>query len=757
VLRRGDTVRIRGERWRVAGETSYDRVSILDVDGCDATNANTRARFLLPFDTPQIAASRAQAPRIVSLARWHRVARATLADAMPHWDALRTAARARLNILPFQLEPALAMTHGHACRFLIADAVGLGKTIQAGLIVAETCARVPDARVLVVTPAGLREQWRDELDARFNIAADIVDAGSLAHAGMQFTPDVNPWAIHPVALTSIDYVKRPEVLRSLEALTWDVMVFDEAHVLAGRSDRATAAAALADRARVLVLLTATPHSGDDDAFTRLCELGNLDDAFPLRIFRRTRAQVGLPHGRRLKRLAVRPTAEEQAMHRALDDYVDQIGIHATEADAAAALVGSMLQRRACSSAFALARSLERRLALIDSKPADNCEQLTLPFAPCESDAAPDEELGGAWLPDRATESGWLTRLIALAVAASRVESKVTVLRRLMKRVTEPVIVFTEYRDTLHRLGESLAEFDPIELHGGLTSHERARTLRRFAEGDARLLIATDAASEGLNLHHRCRLVVNLEIPWTPIRLEQRIGRVDRLGQSRRVHAICLVAAGTSETSRSRLLDARAERVAAAFEHPVGDFPSLAGDAAAEAARLSTARVLAVRTTQSTDPARPPVAVVGRGHSKRWSLWAFRLGCVNDKGEPFFDALIGVRDADARSSTDHAINEQAVRHHGLTLEALTRSIAPWLTLATRREHAIAAALRTRHARLSAALVQPGLFDRRADRAAAAQSALLERALERSMARLSWLDRLRHLRADDRSIAFGVLFR
>jgi len=756
-LRRGDTVRFRGERWRIAGEAKYERVSIVEVVGCDAANANRRTRFILPFDTPQFATAPTKAPHVTSLERWRRAARAILADAVPHWNALRAAARARLNILPFQLEPVLAMTHGEACRFLVADAVGLGKTIQAGLIIAETCARTHDARVLVVTPAGLREQWRDELATRFELAADIVDAGSLVQAGAQLAPDVNPWAIHQIALTSIDYVKRPDVIRSLEALTWDVVVFDEAHALAGRSDRASAAAALAERARVLVLLTATPHSGDDDAFDRLCTLGDLDQAFPLRIFRRTRAHVGMPHGRRLKRFAIAPTSEEIAMHQALNEYVEQISIHAKPAEQAAALVGSILVRRACSSAFSVARSLERRRTLIAAKGVDIRKQLALPFVASSSDDAPDEEVGGAWLPDDADESRWLTRLIALASAASRSESKVHVLRRLLGRVDEPVIVFTEYRDTLHRLSAQLAPFGPIELHGGLTSTDRTRALRRFTEGGGRLLIATDAASEGLNLHQRCRLVINLEIPWTPTRLEQRIGRVDRLGQSCRVHAICLIAAGTSEASRSDRLNARSDRAVAAFEHPVGAHRSFAPEADAEAARLSTARCLAADAGQPPHPGRPPLAVFARGGSVRSSLWALRLSCTNDHGEPVLDTIVGVHDADGRVAATRRITDCAVRYHGTTLAAVIASIEPWLALATRRERAIAAAMRTRHARLSAPLLQPGLFDRRTDRAASAQSLLVEQALERSTARLASLDRLRRLRADDRSILFGVVFR
>ena len=182
-------------------------------------------------------------------------------------DALRSPARATLAVLPFQLEPVLAVVRGLASRVLIADEVGLGKTVQAGLIISELLERRPDSHVLVVTPAGLRHQWQTELRERFALDATSLDSASIARHAAQWNG--NPWSIPGVVLTSLDYVKRPEVVRALEALVWDVVVFDEAHALAGRSDRATAAAMLARRARTLVLLTATPHSGDDQAFSRL--------------------------------------------------------------------------------------------------------------------------------------------------------------------------------------------------------------------------------------------------------------------------------------------------------------------------------------------------------------------------------------------------------------------------------------------------------------------------------------------------------
>jgi hypothetical protein len=140
-------------------------------------------------------------------------------------------------------------------------------------------------------------------------------------------------------------------------------------------------------------------------------------------------------------------------------------------------------------------------------------------------------------------------------------------------VAEPLIIFTEYRDTLARVARSINE--PVAvLHGGLSRHERAEALRAFTEGRRRILLATDAAGEGLNLHHRCRIVINLELPWNPMRLEQRIGRVDRIGQRRTVHAFHLVAAGTGE---ERLLTELRERIALA-QSDIGAPDPLSNDA-----------------------------------------------------------------------------------------------------------------------------------------------------------------------------------
>ena len=797
-LRCGDIVRMRGERWRIVRRIDYGSAAIVDAAGCGAHNRAVRARFLLPCE-PIDRLPALSAPRLVTPARWRHAARQAVANASPSWASLRTAARATLDVFPFQLEPVLALTRGLACRFLIADAVGLGKTIQAGLMIAETLARRSDARALVVSPAALRDQWCDELRRRFALEPVTLDAAGVARLAAQLPADVNPWAVQQVAITSIDYIKRPETLRALEALTWDVVVFDEAHHLAGRSDRAAAAALLADRARALVLLTATPHSGDDAAFARLCGLGSPGGQEPLAVFRRTRADAARAGSRRAPLVRIRPTAAERAMHDALLAYTRLAWAEAADG---ARLVAAVLARRACSSAGSLARSIERRLALLGGRPPVHLEQPPLPYAESGDDAEPDAVLGLPALRDPGDEHRRLDELLRLARAAAQAESKLAALRRLLSRIHEPAIVFTEYRDTLRRVAEALGGETAVELHGGLTPRERAEALRSFTNGASRLLLATDAGSEGLNLHQRCRLVINLELPWTPLRLEQRAGRVDRIGQTRRVHVVHLVAAGTcEETTLARLAGrihrsrgtlsafealpdegqvaeaALAQRALAASDRPAPAVPpgvvtlDLRDDATAEAAWIRQARALG-GTSGGGDAAGRPMMTRVRRRSRRTAtargVWLFRLVFVSATGHLVWESLVplaadlpGLRsspDPRRRTALDPAqpaVQELLRRTEEGRGRALQASLDGPLRRWRARERALMQALQARDARLSAALVQRALFDRRSERLADAQAALLARALSQSHGRLADLAACERLRADGCDLVFAVV--
>ncbi len=401
-------------------------------------------------------------------------------------------------------------------------------------------------------------------------------------------------------------------------------------------------------------------------------------------------------------------------------------------------------------------------------------------------------------------------LLELARAAARSESKLAIVRRLISRTAEPAIIFTEYRDTLQRLALALEDVDTVQLHGGLTSRERADALRRFTEGSARLLLATDAASEGLNLHHRCRLVMNLELPWTPLRLDQRVGRVDRIGQARKVHAIHLVAAGTCEESTLARLARRINRIQDAIsvcgslpderrvaesalghqplpdiDEPRPDVPDgivpagLRREACEEAQRLARGRgwrsanhgVNPDASSDANRESRPVIARLrrrGGAASRRRCYWAFRMTVTNASGQVVWESLVPLEASLAETPErcrSHIRSVLNAHHPGVvrvvdaaqagTLRELRNTLRQPLTLWAHRERDLMAAMRDRYARLSAGLVQGALFDRRNERLAAAQAALLDEALSRSALRLDELAANQDVRADACDLAFAVV--
>ena len=556
----GDVVRVRDRLWTVGSVTHYDDCSALDLTPVKdaprpADPASRHAEpagitLLTPFDRPVPVPTR-RAPLVVSRRRWMAACRAALCRSGAR-TSLHAAARADLVLMPHQLEPAIeTILHGSP-RLLLADAVGLGKTIQAGIVIAELVRRRSLERALILTPPGLRDQWADELLTRFGLAATIADTAWLRAMRAQWPASLNPWSVPGVLIASIDFAKRPEVRRSLDDVGWDLVVVDEAHAACGDSDRREAAHRCASRSRRVLLLTATPHAGDDAAFDALARIGALAEDDPIALFRRSRADVGLPSRRRVRLLRVRGTAAEAAVHRALREYVRAVWTRAGDAERERArLAMVVLVKRSLSGMMPLLRSLEARHDALAGSPPSGGHQLGLPWDDGldEADKVPVGLLGAPGLDDVAGERAWLARLIGLACEAAASDSKLCALRRLLRRIHEPVIVFTEYRDTLASITASLGPGESLAvLHGGLDRAQRADVTSRFTQGRVQRLIATDAAGAGLNLQARCRIVVNLELPWNPMRLEQRIGRVDRIGQTRAVHAINLLARGTAEAA-----------------------------------------------------------------------------------------------------------------------------------------------------------------------------------------------------------------
>jgi superfamily II DNA or RNA helicase len=562
MLAYGELVEARGEKWIVTRHDRFAACAVVALEGV-GHNAGRHMKLIEPFDRLRVLRG-----RLHRRSRRHvlRIARSAIAGTRPA-IGLWSAAHARITVLPYQLEPALAVLGG-ATRLLLADAVGLGKTIQAGLVLAELRVRGLADRALVVTPAGLRHAWAAELRERFGLAPFVLDQPAIASQSWIAATEVNPWTCHDLVVASIDFVKRPDVIRSVEAAHFDLLIADEAHHLTPGSDRGAAIARLARRSPWVILASATPHSGDESAFACLKSIGAQNDR--LAVFRRTRADAGLSQSRRTCLVAVAPTQEEAATFDAINRYTDSIWRARGAADSAVRLVAMTLRRRAASSATALLRTLLRRHALLGGEIKAETTQPALPWEDVEDgDAdAPDLMLAAPGLNDAEGERQHLDRLVQLAHSALAHSSKIDRVGRIIARVREPALVFTEYRDTLEAVIGTLGSTHTLAaIHGGLPIECRRDSIDRFTRGGANVLVATDAAGEGLNLQNRCRLVVNMELPWNPLRLEQRIGRVDRIGQTRRVHAIHLFHRATVEETVLARLERRRLRAAIGLNEP----------------------------------------------------------------------------------------------------------------------------------------------------------------------------------------------
>lgn len=769
--RHGQRIRLRGRLWRLQRADVWPGCVALTLAGQPA--ADRGLTVLLPFDRPS---SSERQPTVagVSPRRWrHEVLRLDLEAT--RIDGLDVTARRDIQILPYQLEPVLAVRKGTAQRFLVADAVGMGKTIEAGLVLAELAHHSGAFRGLVVTPAGLRLQWQQELRDRFDLEATVADAEWLRTSTTRLPPGVNAWGLPGIVVTSIDFLRQPEVLAALEPLTWDVVVVDEAHLASAATDRRAAVDAVAARAERLMLLTATPHPGDPAAYRSLCDIGRHAGEAPITLFARHRPPTVETPARRSVFRRVRLTAAEAHVHRLLAAYTAAVWAHTARSPDGehGRLVTTILRKRALSGPWSLGRSLARRLRVLRGRPLPPAIQAGLPLddpPATEEDEDPLERMTVPSLPDRRQELHWLEAIAEAARRASPTDSKERWLQRFVARVGEPILVFTEYRDTLERLAGRLAGCHRAVgvLHGGMERADRIRVIDAFNAGQL-LLVATDVAAEGLNLHRACRLIVHYELPWALGRLIQRAGRVDRLGQTRHVHEIALVAEDTAERlvlvplARHALAAAQSGAVLSPLTErqiaglTMGETPApipsatggwtgpvpapdLAARASVEAARLRLARTALDRPPRSRSTA---AGIVAARLTRRGALGAdvyvvFLVTCRNLQdlevhAEPLVLHL-SMHAGFAAPRDSRGLRELCARFQDAwrtepgALASVVRDCAEQVRSRVSCRHREAAdAVRRRLLGIAALkggaarqMLQPGLFDSRAVRTAAAAS-------------------------------------
>jgi SNF2 family DNA or RNA helicase len=504
----------------------------------------------------------------------------------------------RLEPLPHQivaLERALAT---NPVRLLFADEVGLGKTIEAGLVISELEARGRVRRILIVAPKGVQLQWISEMAEHFGQEFALIGAG-----GVPVDTGINPWTTFDRVVCSLDSVKpltarkgwSPDQINGHNALRfdavvaagWDLLIIDEAHHVGGSTEQVARHRLAVDLAAVaphILLLSATPHSGKSDAFARL--LGLLDDRFlhglpltrehvkPL-VVRSDKRHTTDNRGRplfqpRTTRMHVVPYGDrpmEATLYEAVTDYV-RFGYQRAKAEKrpAVGFLVLLMQRLVSSSTAAILSALERRHAAIVTEGTqlrlfpERAEEWGELNGEEQADALRDA-LGAAW-GDELSEVEVLIDLARRARTAG-LDAKAHYLLALLDGVARDegdpglkAVIFTEFTETQRML---LAMFEDVgitavAINVAMGIHERADVQRRFLES-ARVLVSTDAGGEGINLQF-AHVVVNYDLPWSPSRVEQRIGRVDRIGQAHPVQVANLAAENSVDARVLEVLETK---------------------------------------------------------------------------------------------------------------------------------------------------------------------------------------------------------
>ena len=537
------------------------------------------------FDDPETLGA------FVDAVRWGAV---TSADP----KAFQAPFRSGATLEPYQLEPLRRALAAPRTNLLLADDVGLGKTIEAGLVIEELLLRHRARSVIIVCPPSLALKWRDEMREKFGLDFVIVDSARMAADRRTYGLAANPLRLHPRVIVSMAWlpgVRAQRLLREVLAdaarsdtarsYAFDVLVVDEAHHVApaappavggGRgyavdSQRTRALRRLADKCEHRLFLSATPHNGYTESFTALLEMidsrrfargASIDEVALAEVtVRRLKSQIAGKdfRSRQVKPLLYEASPEEEQAYADLDELLRSSG--RAQGRRSLDIAALLLKKRFLSSPWAFARTLENYLdqSLPGGALDDEYDDY---YTEVMGSGQADEEEGLVAQPELDTllatrgsdplSAATREQLEELARWArnyqSRSDSRLEALIGFLDAVCRPdgstwtnerVVVFTEYADTLEWIVSVLRQQGYDEQHlavirGSTPAEDREDVRARFnadpVEEDVRVLIATDAAGEGIDLQTHCHRLVNFDIPFNPSRLEQRVGRIDRYGQ-----------------------------------------------------------------------------------------------------------------------------------------------------------------------------------------------------------------------------------
>ena len=633
----GLLAKVRNRHGVIAAVEPFDgeagRLHLVDVDYKDAGQpASERLLWELEQDRHPVEPTQLPDPTrspmppadfdaLLRATRWGALSPYLDANGERAADVLASPFHGAVRAENYQLLPLLQALRMPRVNLLIADDVGLGKTIEAGLILTELLLRRRIRRVLVLTPASLRSQWRDELWEKFALRFEIVDRQATEGLRKQLGMDANPWRSFNRIVASYHYLRQPDVREQFLAtcrsaddairsphLPWDLLIVDECHHLMPSpigedSQLCETLRLVAPQFEHRLFLSATPHNGHTRSFTGLLEMldpvrftrtSEMTPAMSERmrqvVVRRLKREVNetasrprFCHRRPPQAIALAEAAPEAALTNAFERFRTAIRRLVARGSKQTRRAGhfavEILGKRLLSCPVAFAESWRRAQQGLQEASAASTPALRAAERDWRQETGDDREMEqreanattvtGAWLQNHTVDLHAEIAAIDAAVAelgfdldgaptieqTPRTDARFDALAKLIDRLLltsdgefrddERLIVFTEYKTTLDYVARRLRTRHPPEriltLFGsggtdGMDEAGREQVKAAFNDptSPVRVLVATDAASEGLNLHRTARYLLHYDCPWNPSRLEQRNGRLDRYGQGRDV-------------------------------------------------------------------------------------------------------------------------------------------------------------------------------------------------------------------------------
>ncbi len=523
------------------------------------------------------------------------------------YNKIQSLSNSRTRILAHQVESTHIIVNAFKQRFLIADEVGLGKTIEAGLVIKEMIYRYNYKRIIIVCPASLLYQWQNEMESKFNEHFTVMDRKVMTEAVKTAGDGGNPWKVHDRLIVSVDFIKNKAFEEDLLRTSWDAVIFDEAHRLRRDANSSTlgynTAEIMSVKTRSLLLLSATPFRGKleelyflialldknllgpfQSFYNEYCidgaDLSSLKRKLNEVVIRRTKNDIGGFTKRHARTIRFELYPDERLLYDETTKYVVEEFNRALQSEnRAVGFVMCVFQKLLDSSSYALMMALKNRAAkmreLMDRAERGHQAVVEFDFARIGLENFTDEEEDQRQedavsvqktIAELKLEVTIIDKLVGIAEGIEKNkkgEKLVRLIKDLKKKGHEKFIIFTQFRTTQDYLAGLLKEYSVVVFNGSMSKDEKEDAIIAF-KNEKEIIIATEAGGEGRNMQF-CDVLINYDLPWSPLKIEQRIGRIHRFGQVNDVHIYNF---STRDTVAERVLQVLTEKLKL-FEESIG--------------------------------------------------------------------------------------------------------------------------------------------------------------------------------------------